>query len=168
MAGNTASFGWLKLRYEILNDRVVISRNVWLPILLLIPGGLGAWSLVQFFSSHHSDGSLFGLGFVGVMTGLFALFMTPWLAPGKVVVTREGVNWGGTMYPVQALTAFHARAPEMQSSRYGKYSSWSFTFTTVQRKILILSLGNHRLGASKEPLANLERAVSMVLQRAPR
>ena len=164
---NSGSFGLLKPHYEITDDRVTITRNVWLPVVLLALALPGGWCLAQAFAHRHLDGTMFVLGLIGTMVGLFALVMTPWLTPGRITCTHEGLAWGGATYPSQAIQSVRALSTEMRSSRYGRYLSWTIVVALASKKALILSLGNRNRAASTEPLASLERAMSALLHRRP-
>ena len=163
MVARSGSFGLLRLRYEIADERVTITRNVWLPLVLLALAAPGAWCLVEAFTHKKLDGTLFGLGFVGTMLGLFALVMTPWLTPGRITFTREGVTWGGTKYPRQAIASVSTMSNEMRSTRYARYLSWTIVVVLTNRKTLVLSLGNRNIAASTEPLTMLGNAITSVL-----
>jgi hypothetical protein len=158
------SFGLLKARYEITDDgRVTITRDVWLPVVLLSLAAPGTWCLVQALGSTHFDSTMFGIGFVGAMTGLFALVMTPWLMPGTIVFTREGVVWGATKVPRPQIAAVRANSAEIRSTQYAKYQSWMIVVALRNGKPLTLSLGNRNRYASTEPLVQLERAIVAAL-----
>ena len=165
MAANSWSFGIFKPHYTVFDDRVIVARNVWMPFVLLALAAPGVWCLVQAFSSRHFDGTMFGLGFVGTMIGVFASVMTPWLTPGEIVFTREGVRWGGKSVPLQAIAKVLTSSVALRSSQYGKYLSWTLVVALKSGKALVLSLGNHRLGSSTEPVTNLERAIVGVFTR---
>jgi hypothetical protein len=168
MARNSWSFGLLRPHYAIADDRVVIARNVWLPFALLAVAAPGIWCLVQEPQARHFDGMLFGLGFVGTMVGLFAVIMTPWLSPGQIVFTRDGMRWGGKTVPLHAITKVHTRSVAVRLWQSGKYLSWSFGVELTDGKALSLSLGDHRSGTSTAPLENLERAIAGVFTRHSR
>jgi hypothetical protein len=162
MAPNTGSFGLLKPHYEITPDRVTISRNVWLPFVLLLLAVPGIWCLTEEFSHPRSSG-LFVPGFIGVMAAVFALYMTTWLAPGKIVASREGLAWGGTKYARAQVLSVKASATEVRSSRYGKYQQWSLFVTLANGKPLLLSLGGRNRWASADRLNGLAAAMNAAL-----
>jgi hypothetical protein len=160
MAANSWSFGIFKPRYAVFGDRVVIARNVWMPFVLLAIGVPGLWCLIQALSTpRHFDGTMFGLGACGTMLGFFAAVMTPWFSPGQIVFTREGVRWGDKTIPLQAIAKVMTRTVAIRSSQYGKYLSWSLLVALKTGKPLSLSLGNHGVGTSTEPVTNLERSI---------
>jgi hypothetical protein len=164
MAGNTTSFGLLKPHYEITQGRVTISRNIWVPFLLLAIGIAGAIAFATTIASkQHDAGGILALGGIGAMLGVFALVMTPWFSPTQIVFTREGVKWGGTMHPIHTISKVFARSVELRSSRYGSYLSWSLMVALTNGKPISLSLGNRQRSASPAPLMNLERGIVEVL-----
>jgi hypothetical protein len=167
MVVSSGSFGLLKPRYEITDDRVTLSRDVWLPVALLALGAPGGFCLAQAFGHRHFDGTLFGLGLIGTMIGLFALVMTPWLLPGRITCTREGLAWGSVRYPCQAIQSVRALSTDMRSSRYGRYLSWTIVVALADQKPLIVALGNRNRATSTKPLAALERAMAAMLCRRP-
>jgi hypothetical protein len=163
MAAKSWSFGMLKPHCRVAADRVTIARNVWLPLALVVLAAPGAWCLVQAFSHRHLDETMFGLGFAGVMLAVFALVMTPWLAPGRITCTREGITWGGTTYPRARIKSVRAMSNEVRSSRYGRYLSWTLVVSLIDGKPLVLSLGNRQLSASTDPLIAIAQAMTAVL-----
>jgi hypothetical protein len=165
MAANTWSFGMLKLRYTVFDDRVVVTRNVWMPFVLLAIAAAGVWCLVQVASTRPFDATMFWLGSVGALLGMFAIVMTPWLTPGKIVFTREGVQWGAKSVPLHAITKVIASSTAVRSSQAGRYLSWSLVVALTTGKALVLLFGNRQLSASTEPLMNLERSIVAVFTR---
>ncbi len=167
MAASSGSFGLLKLHYAITDQGVTIARNAWVPFVLLPLIAPGVWCLVQAFSHRHFDDTMFWIGFPCVMLGLFALFMTPWLTPSRVTVTREGVTWGAAKHPVAAIKSVTALATQARSSQYGRYQSWSIVIATGAGKPLLLPLGNHNRFKSTDQLMTLERGIKAALGGAP-
>jgi hypothetical protein len=163
MGPTTGSFGLLKPHYVITPDRVTISRNVWVPLVMLALAGPGIWCLTEYFGHANSNGGLFAAGFIGVMAGVFALLMTPWLTPSKIVVSREGLQWGGTKLARQQVLSVKASATEMRSSRYGKYQQWSIFVLLANGKPLIMSLGGRNRYASADRLNGLANAMNAAL-----
>ncbi len=163
MGPNTGSFGLLKPRYEITPERVTITRNVWAPVVMLVLAAPGIWCLSEYFGHAHSNGGLFAAGFVGVMAGVFALVMTPWLTPGKIVVSREGIQWGGTKLARAQVLSVKASATEVRSSRYGKYQQWSLFVSLANGKPLLMSLGGRNRYASADRLNGLASAMNAAL-----
>ena len=161
MAMTTGSFGLLKPHFEITPERVTITRNVWVPFALLVCGLAGIVFLAQAFG-HHFDGTMFGIGFVLTMAGVFAGVMTPWLLPVTITCTREGIVWGGIKHPVQNVVAVHARSTEIRM-RYNAYLSWSIVVALANKKVLLMSLGNRNRGANVQPLEALGRAMATML-----
>ncbi len=163
MGPNTGSFGLLKPHYEIAPDRVTISRNVWVPVVMLLLAAPGIWCLSEYFGHAHSNGGLFAGGFVGTMAAVIALVMTPWLTPGKIVVSREGVAWGGTRIPRPQVLSVKASATQVRTTQYSKYQQWSIYVLLANGKPLILSLGGRNRYASPERLTGLAEAMNAAL-----
>jgi len=163
MAPNTGSFGLLKPHYEITPERVTISRNTWLPLVLLALAAPGIWCLSEALGHAKANTGLFAAGFVGVMAAVFALVMTPWLTPGKIVVSREGLQWGGTKLARAQVVSVRASAPQVRSARYGSYQAWSIFVSLANGKPLILSLGGRNRWASPERLNGLANAMTAAL-----
>jgi hypothetical protein len=163
MDANTGSFGLLKPRYLITPDRVTISRNIWVPLVMLALAGPGIWCLTEYFGHPNSNGGLFAAGFVGVMSGVFALLMTPWLTPGKIVVSREGLQWGGTKFTRAQVISVKASATQVRSSNFGKYQQWSLFVSLANGKPLLMSLGGRNRYASADRLNGLANAMNAAL-----
>lgn len=162
MAAKTWSFGLLKPHCTVLDDRVIIQRNVWLPFILLAISVAGLWCFIHAASSRNHDDNMLWLGAFATMAGWFAVVMTPWLTPSKIEFTREGVRWGKKSFPLEAIAKVIARSDALRSyarGSSGKYLSWSLIVALKTGKGLLLNLGNHGLGASTERLTNLEQAI---------
>ena len=160
------SFGLLKPHYTIENDRVTVARNAWLPPLLLALLAPGIWCLVQAFTRGRFDASMFGIGFPLVMAGAFALVMTPWLLPAKIVVEPRGVTWGGKFYPREAIVLARAQSSLVRTSQYHQHLSWSLVIGLANGKPLLMNLGDRSPRTSTEVLATLERGMQRVLALA--
>lgn len=157
------SFGLLKPHFEIAPDRVTIARNVWLPFVLLLLAVPGIWCLSEYFGHAHSNGGLFAGGFVGVMAAVIALVMTPWLTPGTIVVSRDGVAWGGMKIPRAQVNGVKASAAQVRTGQYGKYQQWSIVVALANGKPLLMSLGGKNRWASAENLNGLANAMNAAL-----
>jgi hypothetical protein len=163
MGANTGSFGLLKPHYAITAQGVTISRNIWVPLVMLALAAPGIWCLSEALGHAKANTGLFAAGFVGVMAAVFALVMTPWLTPGKIVVSREGVAWGGTKIARPQVAGVRASAAQVRSSRYGSYQAWSIVVALANGKPLILSLGGRNRWASAERLDGLVGAMNAAL-----
>jgi len=163
MGPNTGSFGLLKPHYEITADRVTISRNTWVPLVMLALAAPGIWCLSEVLGHAKANGGLYAAGFAGVMAAVFALVMTPWLTPGKIAVSREGITWGGRKFSRPEVVSVRASATQMRSSRYGSYQSWSIFVSLANGKPLILSLGGRNRWASADRLNGLANAMNAAL-----
>ncbi len=157
MTPSSGSFGWLKPRYEITEDRVVIARNVWLPFVLLALAGPGVWFLTKAFAHDDLDGGMLCLGLAGLASGLFALVMTPWLTPGRIMVTRYALVWGGRTFPKEDVKGIQAGSVELRSNR-GSYCTWSLSIALEDEKLILL-LGNHGTRETSNPLEAIEGAM---------
>ena len=103
--------GWLRARYEVSSDRVLLRRSWW-PALLLLGGPLCAFLLYDVFSSlgpepvHDATGivvkTLVGaLGFVAFIGGLFSI---PCSKPRKLVVTSAGIACDDDWFDLPVVT----------------------------------------------------------------
>jgi hypothetical protein len=129
--------------------------------VLLALAGPGAWCLTKAFAHNDLDGGMFCLGFVGVMAGMFALVMTPWLSPGRIMVTRYALEWGGRTFPKEDVKRIHAGSVELRSNR-GSYCTWSLSIALEDEKLILL-LGNHGTRETSNPLTAIEGAMRGML-----
>lgn len=152
------SFGLFKPAWEITADRVTLTRNVWLPYLLLLVGIVGGVAFADAVGRHH-HGALMWPGFAGMMCGLFALVMTPWLAPAKIEATRDGLVWG---WRKLGHVPVHARVTVVKAR--GVYQSWMLTSMDGKTPVL-LDLGNRSGFATSTELQMVADAMNALLKR---
>jgi hypothetical protein len=162
MTAIRGSFGLLKPRFEITAERVTITRNVGASFALLACGLVGVGFLSQAFDHHQLRGGPFAIGAVGAMLGMFAVVMTPWLAPARITVTPGTLRWGGATYPAQDVLKITALSSKVRV-RAGGYLSWSIVVVRANKQVLQLSFGNRQLSADVQPLQALAHAMATVL-----
>jgi hypothetical protein len=125
----SGSFGWLQARYEIDDDHVTLSRNVWLPWLVVVAGLALPSAAVAFSAESWLSWSS---GIVGVIAMLVAM-KTPWHAPARVVFSRRGLTWGPYAFSRVELASVHTIA-----------RPWKLVVTTTNGQVLTMSLGKPR------------------------
>jgi hypothetical protein len=93
----TDSFGVIRPRYEISDDRVAIyrRRSPWVMFLSMVPASavlaLIAWPRL---GQGGPWLGLFMLATFAGCAGLYPILAMQWLAPSQIVFTRGGVQWG--------------------------------------------------------------------------
>lgn len=160
------SFGLLKHTYRLTPDRITISRNVWLPFALVAFGIAGGVLFGMGMTVKHGDNGapLLVVGFIGIMAGLFALVMTPWTLPGMIVLTREGLTYGGRKVPVAQLAQIRTRVSHMRAPNGRGYDSWSLMVVISGKSDSVyMNLGNRQANADAAPLERLGRAMATMI-----
>lgn len=128
----SGSFGWLQVSYEIDDDHVTLSRNVWLPWLVV---GLGVAAPCVAIAIAVEVWMLSLAGVVAV-AGLVTAIKAPWRAPSCVVFSRRGLTWGP-----DAFTRWDISSARTVTSRGG---TWALLVTIADGRVLRLSLGTSR------------------------
>jgi hypothetical protein len=79
------------------------------------------------------------------------------------VVSREGLQWGGTKLTRQQVVSVKASATRIRSSQYGSYQQWSIFVSLANGKPLLMSLGGRNRWASADRLKGLADAMNAAL-----
>jgi hypothetical protein len=160
---HAGSFGLFKQRYVIGGDGVTITRNVWLPFVLLalmVVGGVVVYAGV----TRNADPVLLAVGGVLVVPGIIAAGFTPWLAPGRIrCSTPDGLVWGNRTIPSAEIRDVRPIAVTVPGANHQTQQAWEITIHLVDRSSLSLSLGTHPANASSDAMMALAQAMKLAL-----